>query len=35
MAKEIKGHARRKPPEPSADHSDIDDWFRHQMPHLR
>jgi hypothetical protein len=35
MRKEIKGHAWRKPPEPSASHSDIDDWFRRQMPHLQ
>jgi hypothetical protein len=35
MPKEIKGNAWRKPPEPSANHSDIDDWFRRQMPHLQ
>ena len=35
MPKEIKGNARRKPPEPSANHSDIDDWFQRQMPHLQ
>jgi hypothetical protein len=35
MPKSIKGHAWRKPPEPSADHSDIDEWFRRQMPHLQ
>jgi hypothetical protein len=35
MPKEIKGHARRKPPEPSPDHADIDDWLRRQMPHLQ
>jgi hypothetical protein len=35
MPKEIKGNARRKPPEPSADHSDIDDWLRREMPHLQ
>jgi hypothetical protein len=35
MPKEIKGNARRRPPEPSASHSDIDDWLRHQMPHLQ
>jgi hypothetical protein len=35
MPKEIKGHARRKPPEQSADHSDIDDWLRRQVPHLQ
>ena len=35
MPKEIKGNAARKPPEPSADHSVVDDWFRRQMPHLQ
>jgi hypothetical protein len=35
MPKEIKGNAGRKPPEPSANHSEIDDWFRRQMPHLQ
>ena len=35
MPKAIKGNAGRKPPEPSADHSDIDDWCRHLMPDLQ
>ncbi|MGH2934249.1 MAG: DUF1801 domain-containing protein [Gaiellaceae bacterium] len=35
MPKEIKGNAGRKPPEPSANHSEIDDWFGRQMPHLQ
>ena len=35
MPNEIKGNAGRKPPEPSANHSDIDDWFRRQVPHLQ
>ena len=35
MPKQVKGNAWRKPPEPSANHSDIDDWFRRQMPHLQ
>ena len=35
MPKTIKGNARRKPPEPSADHSDIDEWRRHLMPDLQ
>ena len=35
MRKAIKGNASRKPPEPAKDHSDIDDWFRRQMPHLQ
>jgi hypothetical protein len=33
MPKEIKGNAGRK--QPSANRSDIDDWFRRQMPHLQ
>jgi hypothetical protein len=35
MPKEIKGNARRKPPEPSSSHSGIDEWFLGQMPHLQ
>jgi hypothetical protein len=35
VPKAIKGKASRKPPEPAEDHSDIDDWFRRQMPHLQ
>ena len=35
MPKAIKGTAGRRPPEPSANHSDIDDWLRRQMPHLQ
>ena len=35
MPKTIKGNAGRKPPEPSADHSDIDEWSRHLMPDLQ
>ena len=35
MPKEIKGNAQRKPPEPTASHSDIDDWAQRQMPHLQ
>jgi hypothetical protein len=35
MPKEIKRNAGRKPPESSADHSDIDGWFRRQVPHLQ
>jgi hypothetical protein len=35
MPKEIKGNALRKPPEPSASHSEIDDWVRRQMPDLQ
>jgi hypothetical protein len=32
MPKAIKGNAGRKPPEHSANHSDIDDWCRRLMP---
>lgn len=35
MPKELKGNASRRPPEPAADHSVIDDWFRRQVPHLQ
>jgi len=35
MPKLIKGNAGRKPPEPSADHSHIDDWCRRLMPDLQ
>ena len=35
MPKVIKGNAGRKPPEPSADHSDIGEWCRHLMPDLQ
>jgi hypothetical protein len=35
MPKVIKGNAGRKRPEPSADHSDIEEWYRHLMPDLQ
>ncbi len=35
MPKAIKGNASRNPPEPATNHSDIDDWFGRQMPHLQ
>lgn len=35
MPKAIKGNAGRKPPEPSANHSDIDHWCRRVMPDLQ
>jgi hypothetical protein len=35
MPKEVKGHAGRKLPEPSANHDDIVDWLRRQMPDLQ
>jgi hypothetical protein len=35
MPKAIKGNAGRKPPEPSENHSDIEDWCRHLMPDLQ
>jgi hypothetical protein len=34
MPKAIKGLAGRKPPEPSAGHADIDEWFGRLMPYL-
>jgi len=33
--KHIKGHASRKPPEPSADHAAIEDWIPRLMPNLQ
>ncbi len=35
MPKEIKGNPRRKPPEPTAGHCDIEDWFGRLMPDLQ
>ncbi len=35
MPKAIKGNAGRKPPQPSVDHSDIDEWCRRLMPDLQ
>src|SRR5581483_10110122 len=35
MPKAIKGNAGRKPPEPTASHADIDEWFERQVPHLQ
>jgi hypothetical protein len=35
MPKEIKGNPRRKPPEPSTSHSDVDEWFGLLMPNLQ
>jgi hypothetical protein len=35
MPKAIKGNAGRKPPEPSANHSAIDDWCRRLVPDLQ
>lgn len=35
MPKAIKGHAGRRPPEPSASHAEIDGWVLRQMPHLQ
>lgn len=35
MAKTLKGHASRKPPEVSASHLDIDNWIEAQMPQLQ
>jgi hypothetical protein len=35
VPKTVKGTSARKPPEPSADHSDIEDWFGRLMPNLQ
>jgi hypothetical protein len=35
MPKAAKGNAGRKPPEPSAGHAEIDEWFGRLMPHLQ
>ena len=35
MPKSIKGLAGRKPPEPSADQADIEDWCRRLVPDLQ
>ena len=35
MPKTIKGKAGRKPPEPTANHSDIDNWCQHLVPDLQ
>jgi hypothetical protein len=35
MPKAIKGNAGRKPPEPSANNSDIDEWCRRLVPDLQ
>jgi hypothetical protein len=35
MAKDVKGNAGRKPPEPSASRADIEEWIRRQMPDLQ
>jgi hypothetical protein len=35
IPKDIKGNTGRKPPEPSADHADIDEWSRRLMPDLQ
>jgi hypothetical protein len=35
MAKVIRGTAARRPPEPTADHSGIDDWCRRLVPDLQ
>jgi hypothetical protein len=35
MPKAIKGNSWRKPPEPSPNHGDIDEWMRRQMPDLQ
>src|SRR5579885_1302384 len=35
MPKSVKGTAGRKPPEPSAKHSEVDGWIKTLVPHLQ
>lgn len=35
MPKAIKGRGSRRPPDPVASHSAIDEWFQRQMPDLQ
>ncbi|MDP1793460.1 MAG: DUF1801 domain-containing protein [Acidimicrobiales bacterium] len=35
MAKMIKADSSRKPPEPEADHTGVDEWMRKLMPDLQ
>lgn len=35
MPKTIKGNAGRRPPDPSSEHADIDDWFGRLVPYLQ
>lgn len=35
MPKAIKGNAGRRPPEPAADHSELDDWCQRLVPGLQ
>jgi hypothetical protein len=35
MPKDTEGKPRRRPPEPSPERSDIDDWFGRLMPYLQ
>lgn len=35
MPKAIKGNAGRRPPEPTSDHSAIDEWFGRLVPDLQ
>jgi hypothetical protein len=35
MPKVIKGNSRRRPPEPSAEHSDVEQWCRRLVPDLQ
>jgi hypothetical protein len=35
VPKAIKGNPRRRPPEPAAGHSAIDEWFGTVVPHLQ
>lgn len=35
MAKMVKAESSRKPPEPAADHTPIDEWMQRLMPDLK
>ena len=35
MAKMVKANSSRKPPEPAADHSEVDEWMKRLMPDLQ
>lgn len=35
MPKAIKGHAGRRPPQPSTNHAEVEQWMHYQMPHLQ
>jgi hypothetical protein len=35
VSKPVTGNARRRPPEPAADHAGVDAWIDEQMPRLQ